>query len=452
MKKFDLIIIGAGSGLSLAVDAAEKGAKVAIIEKGPMGGTCLNRGCIPSKIVIHSAEVAEMIGRAKEFGLTASLKGIDFKFITDRANKTVDKDARMIERGVKSGNYPRLFKGSGKFVDKRVIEVNGEKLTAKRFVIAAGARPFIPPIPGLNKVDYWTSTEALRQTKLPKSLIVIGGGYIGCELGNFYSNLGCKVIILQRGSLLLPREDKDVAALITKLWKKKKNVNLILNANASKVEKKNGKIVVWYGKKKVVADKLLVATGVKPNSDLLDVEKTGVNVNKRGFVKVNRYMETNVKGIWAFGDISGVYMFKHSANLEAEYVFKNIFSKREKVDYYPMPHAVFCSPQIAGVGLTEQECVKLGKKYIVGKHEYAATGMGIALAEKVGFVKIISDKKTKEILGCHIIGPESSILLHEVLVAMKANRKKALDIIAETVHIHPAMNEVVQRCVFKIPK
>tara|TARA_Y100000310_G_scaffold345863_1_gene471757 strand:+ start:26597 stop:27955 length:1359 start_codon:yes stop_codon:yes gene_type:complete len=451
MLKFDLIVIGAGSGLSLAVDAAQKGAKVAIIEKGPMGGTCLNRGCIPSKIVIHSAEVAEMIGRAKEFGLSASLRGVDFKFVTNRANKTVDKDARMIEKGISSGKNPKLFKGEAKFIGKKVVGVNGKKLTAKRFVIAAGARPFIPPIPGLDKVNFMTSTEALRQTKLPKSLIVIGGGYIGCELGNFYSSLGCKVTILQRGPLLLPREDQDVAKTITKLWKKKENVTLIVNANASKVEKKNAKIVVWYGKKKVSAEKLLVATGVRPNSDLLQVDKTCVKVNKRGFIKVNKFMETSVQGIWALGDIAGVYMFKHSANLEAEYVFKNIFSKRVKVNYYPMPHAVFCSPQIAGVGLTEQQCIEQGKKYLVGKHEYKATGMGIALAEKDGFVKIIADKKTKEILGCHIIGPEASILLHEVLVAMKANRKKALDIIAETVHIHPALNEVVQRAVFKIP-
>jgi mycothione reductase len=451
MKKFifDLIVIGSGAGLNVAVEAAQAGIKTAIIEKGPLGGTCLNRGCIPSKIVIHSAEVAEQISQSKVFGINASIKNINFKKITNRANNTVDADARNIEKGLKSGKNPLLIKGTAKFIAPYKIEVNGKKYQAKKFLLAAGARPFIPPLEGLDKVPYMTSTEALRQTKLPKSMIIIGGGYIGCELGNFYGSLGCKITVLQRGSFLLPREDKDVAETFTKIWKKR--FNIVLNASANKVEKK-GKSIVVTAKignklKKFTAEKILVATGVVPNSDLLDLEKIGVKVNKRGFVKVNKFMETNVKNIFALGDLAGVYMFRHSANLEADYISFNLINKkRVPVDYFPMPHAVFTNPQIAGVGLTEQEA----KNYVIGRYGYKDTGMGEALAEKNGFVKLIVDKKTKRILGCHILGPHASVLLHEVLMAMKCG-KDGLKLLRNVVHVHPALNEVVQRAASDVP-
>ncbi len=453
MKTFDLIVIGSGAGLNVAAGAAEQGLKVAIVEEGPMGGTCLNRGCIPSKIIINSAEVAEMIHRASEFGLTASLKKVNFKFTTDRASNTVDADARAIEKNVRTGKNPVLFKGRGKFVDKYVVEVNGEKIEGKKILIAAGARPSIPPIPGLDKVPYMTSTEALRQTVLPKSMIIIGGGYIAVELGFFYAELGTKITILQRNELLVPREDKDVASLITELWKKKYTV--LTSAGVVKVEKQGKDIAVTVktgnSTKKISAEKLLVATGIKPNSDTLRLDKTGVKINEKGFIFVNKYMETKVKNIWALGDIAGVYMFRHSANLEAEYVLNNVIGKKKAVDYYPMPHAIFTSPQIAGVGLTEQEAQEQKKNYVASKYYYHQTAKGVALAEKHGFVKLIVDKKTKEILGCHIIGPEASILLHEVAVAMKAGKKKALDLLRDTVHVHPALSEVVQRAALNVP-
>lgn len=453
MKTFDLIVIGSGAGLNVAAGAAEQGLKVAIVEEGPMGGTCLNRGCIPSKMVIQSAEVAAWVHRASEFGLSAELKKVNFKFSTNRASSTVDEDAHSIEKNVRAEKNPMLFKGRGKFVDRYVVEVNGERIKGKKIVIAAGARPSIPPIPGLDKVPYMTSTEALRQTILPKSMIIIGGGYIAVELGFFYAELGTKITILQRNTALIPREDKDVAKVITDLWKKKYTV--LTNADVVKVEKqgKGVAVTVTVGNttKKITAEKLLVATGVKPNSDTLQLEKTGVKVNKNRFISVNKFMETNVKNIWALGDIAGVYMFRHSANLEAEYVLNNIVSKKKAVDYYPMPHAIFTSPQVAGVGLTEQEVQEQKKNYVASKYYYHQTAKGVALAEKHGFVKFIVDKKTREILGCHILGPEASVLLHEVCIAMKAGRNKALDLLRNTVHVHPALNEVVQRAALNVP-
>ena len=453
MKTFDLIVIGSGAGLNVAAGAAEQGLKVAIVEEGPMGGTCLNRGCIPSKIVIHAAEIAETIHRAAEFGLSAKLNKVDFRFVTDRANRTVDADSHSIEKNVRVEKNPVLFKGRGKFVDKYVVEVNDKQIKGKKILIAAGARPSIPPIPGLDKVPYMTSTEALRQTVQPKSMIIIGGGYIAAELGFFYAELGTKITIVQRNVALVPREDKDVSNLITELWKKKYTV--LTNADVVKVEKQGKGVAVTIkvgnSTKKISAEKLLVATGVKPNSDTLQLEKSGVKVNDKGFIPVNKFMETSVKNIWALGDIAGVYMFRHSANLEAEYVLNNILHDKEAVDYYPMPHAIFTSPEIAGVGLTEQEAQEQKKSYVVGRYYYKNTGKGFALGEKHGFVKLIVDKKNKEILGCHIIGPEASVLLHEVAVAMKAGKKKALDLLRDTVHVHPSLNEVVQRAALNVP-
>ena len=448
MDVYDLLVIGSGAGLNVAVKAAEAGLKVCLVEKGPLGGTCLNRGCIPSKIVIHSAEVAEIIGRSKEFGIKSTISKINFKYVTDRANKTVDADARNIQRALLKGKNPKLIQGEAKFIAPYTIQVGKKQIKGNKVLIASGARPFIPPIEGLDNVDYMTSTEALRLTKLPKSMIVIGGGYIGAELGNFYGALGCKVTLLQRGPLLLPREDVDVAKTFTKIMKRK--LNVVTNASANKVMNKNGKSVVkakvGFRTKNFYAEKLLVATGVTPNSDVLDVVKTGVKVNKRGFVKVNKFMETSVKNIWALGDVSGVYMFRHSANLEADYVVNNILKKKKAVDYDPMPHAVFTSPEIAGVGLTEQE-VK-GKKYVVGKAFYKNTGKGEALNEKEGFVKFIV-APNRRILGCHILGPQASVLLHQVLIAMKA--PDSLRLLRNVVHIHPALNEVVQRAASRVP-
>ncbi len=320
-------------------------------------------------------------------------------------------------------------------------------------MIAAGARSAIPLIPGLSSVSYLTSTEALRLTTLPQSMIIIGGGYIAVELGNFYGGLGCKITIIQRGPVLISREDKDIAETLTQLWKKK--YTLLMDATTKKVEKK-GKVVIVSveqdGKlRRISAEKLLLATGVQPNTDTLEVAKTGVKTNAQGFVIVNKYMETNMKNIWALGDIAGVYLFKHSANLEAEYILNNIAHPPKAVDYYPMPHAIFTNPQIAGVGMTEQEAQEKKIAYVVGRYDYKNTGMGAAIGEKNGLVKFIVNQKTKEILGCHILGPDASTLIHEVVVAMKADRKKALDIIREAVHVHPALSEVVQRAAWNVP-
>lgn len=449
VHEFDLVVIGAGSGTTL-LDTKKR---VALIEKGPMGGTCLNRGCIPSKLLIHHADVLQGILRAREFGINATVNSVNWKRIVEYATNLVAEDARSIERNIRRAKNITLFKGTGKFVGPRTLKVNGKLVRGKKVVIAAGARPSIPPIQGLDKVDFLTSTEALRLTRQPKVLTIIGGGYIAAELAHFYGTLGTKINIVQRNVRLVPREDEEVSSLFTQIFKRKYNVHT--NCSANSVSKKAGKYYVTIqsksggAKKTLVSDALLVATGVRPNTDVLEVEKTGVQVNKHGFIKTNQYLETTAKNVWALGDIAGKYLFKHSANLEAEYVYRNAWLKqRLKVNYAAMPHAVFSSPQIGGVGYTEQELKEKDRHYRVGKYYYKDTAMGEAIKEREGFAKVLVDPHSRKILGCHIIGPDASTLIHQVIVAMKNNLK--VDDITDTIHIHPALSEVVQRAFYNI--
>jgi mycothione reductase len=445
-QQFDLIVIGAGSGLNLI----PSGWKTAVVEKGPMGGTCLNRGCIPSKIIIHSADIAEEIKNAKKFGLNAALSSVNFGSITQRASTVVDHDAKKIEHGLNSNKDITLFKGTGKFIDERTIQVGKDIIKGDKIVIAAGCRPTIPPIEGIEDVDYWTSTEALRAKKQPKTLTIVGGGYIATELGHYYGSLGTKVTIVQRNERLVPDEDEEVSRAFTESWKKK--YNIFLSHTAKKVYKKGKKFYLEIekkeggGKKTVVSDALLLATGVRPNTDVLHVEKAGIKTDKYGFIVTNDYLETSAKNVWALGDIIGTHMLKHTANYEAEIVFENaIAGNKVKRDYKAVPHAIFSSPQIAGVGATEQQLRDKKIKYIVGKHRYIKTGMGEALQDEEGFVKVLVDPKTRKFLGCHVMGAQASSIIHEIIVAMQHDL--TADDVVNTIHIHPALSEVVQRAV-----
>ncbi len=449
MKEFDLIVIGGGSGLDVAVSASEKRLKTAIIEKGPLGGTCLNRGCIPSKMLIHSADVISQIKKAHLFGINAKINSIDFKKIISRVTNTVDSEAKEIEHSLKNSKNPVLFKSYCKFIDFKTIQVGKEILKADKFLLAVGARTIIPEIKGLNKVNYITSTEALRLKKLPKVMTIIGGGYIAAELAHFYGELGTKINIIQHNKLLVPREDSEISEKFTEIFRKKYNV--FTEYEASEITKKGNNffVKIKHNTKNITktlkSDQLLIAIGVMPNSDLLNLEKTKVKTDEKGFIKVNEFLETNVPGVYALGDCIGKYLFKHSANLEADYAYNNLISESKlKVDYSAMPHAIFTSPQIASVGYTEQELKDKKINYAVGKYNYIDTGMGHAIEEKDGFVKILVEKSTRKILGCHILGQEASTLIHEVIIAMKSG-DRTIDNISNSVHIHPALSEVIQR-------
>jgi len=440
MEEYDVIVIGAGSGLDIASAYNSRGANVALIEPGPLGGTCLNRGCIPSKMLIHRAQLLSQIRDSEKFGITAEINEIKYEEIISEVNQAVSSDSKAIKTGITSSDNYDLYSTESRFVDDKVIDVDGEKLTADKIFIAAGTRPFVPPIKGVDNVEYLTSSEALKLEKRPDSMIIIGGGYIAAEMAFFFREMGVEITIVERGDRLLAREDKDISTKFTELAEEKYDV--ILNAKAEEIGENDAKEVYLDNGEVLEADEVLMATGRRPNTDNLDLKDTSINLDERGFIDTNRYMETSIDGVYALGDIAGNYMFKHSANLEAQYAYLSSIGERDQVDYRAMPHAVFTSPQIAGVGETEQELEESGVDYRKSVYNYADTGMGMALKERHGFVKVMASKNG-EILGVHIMGPEASTLIHEVLPVMRDNGN--VKDVQDTIHIHPALNEVVGR-------
>jgi dihydrolipoamide dehydrogenase len=460
MDEVDFLVIGSGSGLDVANAAVNRGQSVAVVEKGPLGGTCLNRGCIPSKLLLYHADVLESVERAGEFHIDAEVAGVDFAEIVREVNEEVEADAESIRRGLRSSDAHDLYEGEGRFVDERTVEVvdgadEGARIRADTVLIAAGTRPAIPDIGGIGNVEYLTSTEALQLETPPNHLLIVGGGYIAAELGHFFGTFGSDVTIVGRRPNLLPEADDEVAEAFTERYADRFTVHTGHAATA--VSETDGAITVEaepyeYGEgggivagESVTAtgDELLVAAGRRPNTDLLNLDAAGVDTDDRGFVETDEYLRTSAEGVWALGDIVGEYLLKHSANHEAGAVARNLFGEEiQPVDYTAMPFAVFASPEVAGVGMTEAELEETGRAYATRTYAYDETARGSAMKAE-GFVKAIIDLDG-EILGCHIVGPEASDLIQEVVVAMKAGSGTVRDI-RESVHIHPALSEVVQR-------
>jgi len=446
MRKFDVITIGSGGGAKISSPAASMGLKVAVIEKDRLGGTCLNRGCIPSKMLIHPADVAIEIKEAHRFDIHNDPKfTVDFAKLIDRISATVDGDSDKIEKSYSNHPNITLYKGAAKFLENNVIEINGEQITAEKIFIAVGTRPTIPNIPGLAGTPYMTSTEALRHTTLPSSMIIIGGGYIACELGHAYAALGCKTTFLVR-SKLLRHEDNEVAAEFEKTFRKYHELHL--GAQPTKVEYTHHGFTVHYtlngNNFTVSAESLLIATGISSNADTLDLINTDIELLPGNFIKVNEFLETSVPGIYSLGDCIGKYFFRHSVNFEGDYLFDYVFGGKPKtpIHYPPMPHAVFTHPQVAGVGATEEDLKTKGVDYVVGLNPYKSSAMGMALLSDHGFCKILIDRKSRKILGGHIIGPEASDMIHMIIAYMNMNG--SLDDMLRTIYIHPALPEIVR--------
>ena len=446
MKKHDLVVVGAGSGLQVARAGVQKGMDVALIEEEGLGGTCLNRGCIPSKMLIHRANVAETIKDSEKFGINSTIDSIDFKDMIQEVNDEVSSESSAIKENIKKSGVYTLYEESASFVDERTLQVGDEKVKGDKVVIAAGARPKIPPIQGIEDVDYLTSKEALKLEDKPEELVIVGGGYIATELGHFFGSLGSEVTVLERNDRLLGREDEEVSQRFTAEFSKKYDVRTNTTVKTVSETDQGIKVVAEdKGSKEleIYGDEILVATGRVPNTDLLDVEKGGVETDENGFIEVNERLETAADKTWALGDIIGGEMLKHVANLEAQYVIMNaIIEHDHSVDYRAIPHAIFSSPEVSGIGKTEQELKQEGKDYLKGVYNYEDTGFGSAM-KKGGFAKALVSPKDGQILGCHILGPRASMLIHEVSVAMRKGSGKADDII-DSIHVHPALNEVVQ--------
>jgi dihydrolipoamide dehydrogenase len=448
MEKFDVLVIGSGSGMIVASAAVDHGFKTAVVDSGPIGGTCLNRGCVPSKMLIYPADVVATLKEAEKLGVNATVNSIDFKNIMDRMHTLVNGDSSKSARAVEATPELTWFKDTGEFISDYTMQVGEHTISAKMIFIVSGARPGMPPVKGIESVDYLTSDTVLELEKPPNSIIIIGGGYIGVEYGHFFSGIGTKTTIIQRPSRILPEEEPEISDLLQKEMARRMEIHTSLEVVEVKQEgdvktvvaknRENGSLSEFS------ADALMVAAGRVPNSDLLKPEKTGVKLDERGYVKVNDYLETSKKNIWAFGDAIGKEMFKHVANYEAGIVWHNaVHDHKVPMDYSAAPHAVFTHPQVASVGLKEAEAKQQGHKILVGKAFYRDTAMGGAMGEPEGFVKVIVEQETEKILGGHIIGAEASILIQEIVNAIVTENRSFVPIV-RAMHIHPALAEVVQ--------
>ena len=449
MEKYDVLVVGSGSGMTVAANAVTQGLKTAVVEHGPMGGTCLNRGCIPSKMLIYPADVAAMIREAKSLGIDAAIKSVDFGKIMSRMHHTVDGDSQRQGRAVEASPGAKWYKGTGEFISDYTMKVSDHVIKGEKVFIVSGARPGIPPIQGLEKVEYLTSDTVLELNEQPKNMVIIGGGYIAAEYGHFFSSIGTKVTIVQRNLRLVPEEEPEISELLKEEMGKRMGV--FTNHEVVEAEERDNvrKIVAkdreTGAPREFSAQTLLIATGRVPNSDMVKPEKTGVELDERGYIKVNEYLETSKKNIWAFGDAIGRQMFKHVANYEADIVWHNaVHDHKTAVDYSAAPHAVFSHPQIASVGLTEARAKEQGHRIWVGVEHYKDTALGEAMGNPGGFVKVVVEQETGKILGGHIIGPYASMLIQEVINAMNVEKNTFMNVI-RSMHIHPAMPEVVQR-------
>jgi len=403
----------------------------------------------------------ETVERADEFHIDVTVDDVDFGKIVAEVNEEVKSDSASIRQGLESSPKHELYDGEARFVDERTVEVSGgeddgARIRAETVLIAAGSRPAIPDIGGLDDVGYLTSTDALQLEQPPDRLVIVGGGYIAAELAQFFGTFGSEVTIIGRRPTLLPEADQEVADAFTDRYSDRFTVHTGHTATA--VSERDGELVVEakpykYGDDggvveeadgvTVTGDELLVAAGRTPNSDTLNLDATRVETDNSGFIQTDEYLRTDADGIWALGDIIGEHLLKHNANHEARTVIRNLFSDElSAVDYSAMPFAVFASPEVAGVGALEQELQAEGRDYATNTYRYEETARGDAMKAD-GFVKVLIDLDG-EILGCHVVGPEASTLIQEVVVAMKAGSGTVRDI-RDAVHIHPALPEVVQR-------
>lgn len=447
MEEFDLVVIGSGAGMNIIDPALNHGMKVALVESGPLGGTCLNRGCIPSKMWIYPADVIREMEDAVAVGIHARLEKVDFDLIRKRTWEVVMNDRRHIEEAVRTDPRLKFFQVQGRFVGDHALSVGEATIHAFRIVIAAGARSNIPPIPGLGKVRYQTSETIFEITRVPQSIIMLGGGYKSCELAHFFSALGAQVTIVQRNVRLLPEEEPEMSFVVNKMLGR--HVRIFLDQEVTSVREVSQGIEVVRrdrttgGEEIERAEMLFLGTGMVSNADTLNVQATGVSTDAHGFVEVNERLETTAQGIWALGDITGRHMFRHTANYESQVVWYNMtLPEKAVVDEHAIPHAVYTYPTVGSVGMTEASAREWGYKYLTGVARYANVAKGNAMADQVGLVKVVVEKGTRRILGAHIVGKDADVLVQQMVYLMNAGDMSYLPMARSQV-IHPALSEVM---------
>ncbi len=440
-----ITVIGAGpGGYVAAIKAAQLGAEVTVIEDGEVGGTCLNWGCIPTKTLIASADVLHQMKNANKYGL--SLEGTvtpDIEKIVERKNKVVGTQVKGI-RGLFKSWGVRLIEGRGVITSPKKITVTlkdgtTEEVDTDKIIIATGSRPAQIPVFPFDGKRILSSDNAINPDSIPKSLLIVGAGVIGCEFAFIYKEFGAEVTMVEMMPNAVSTEDEEISQLLEREIKKKK-IKLLTKTSVEKVDVNADSVSVQLSNGKTIeAEKMLVSIGRAVNSENMGLEELGVNKGQRGEIIVDKNLQTNVEGIYAIGDVTGGIMLAHLASKEGIVVAELVMGKTSKVNYDVVPAAIFTSPEIGSVGLREKQAVEKGLKYKVGKFQVRGLGKAHAMGEISGMFKIIADEETDKILGAHIIGPHASDLIHEVAVAME----KGLTVkdIAQTIHAHPTLAE-----------
>jgi mycothione reductase len=443
MRQHDLLVLGTGSG-NMVVDDSFADLDVAIVEQHRFGGTCLNVGCIPTKMLAHTAEVADTVRGAGRFDVDVQLQRVRWADVRDRVFGRLDPIAEDGRKGRQDTPWITVYTGHARFTGPRTLDIDGVAVRADRIVLAAGARPLVPPPVAESGMPYETSETIMRIDAPPRRLAVLGGGYIAAELAHVLHTAGSEIVMIDKVERLLGPQDETVAAEFTELARER--YDLRLGRELTELRGEPGALRLAFDDgSTTTADMLLVAIGRIPNSDRLDLDAAGVQTHDDGRIVVDAHQRTSAEGVWALGDICSPVQLKHVANREAEVVRHNLRHPEDltSAGHDLVPSAVFTQPQIAGVGATEQELRERGTPYRVGTARYSDVAYGWAMQDPPGFCKILADPGSGAILGAHLLGPQAATLIQPLVLAM------TLDIDAATLlkrpyWIHPALTEVVK--------
>ncbi|HKD83841.1 MAG TPA: FAD-containing oxidoreductase [Terriglobales bacterium] len=445
-KTYDAIIIGTGqSGPFLAIRMAKAGRRVAIIERGLFGGTCVNTGCIPTKTLVASARVAYVARRAAEFGVNTGPIMVDMKRVKARKDEIQRPSQAGAEQRLRDQPNIDIYRGQAHFEGPHTVAVSDDRLTAEQIFINVGGRAIVPPIRGLDQIPYLDNSSMMHVDFLPEHLIVVGGSYIGLEFGQMYRRFGSKVTILQRESRLIPREDEDISDEIKNIMKRE-GITVRLNATCITLDKRGDQIVAGVDCSRdpspVIGSHVLVATGRRPNTDDLGLENAGIAHDEHGYITVDDQLRTNVPGVWAVGDCNGQGGFTHTSYNDFEIVAGNLLDNDpRRLSDRIHAYALYVDPPLGRAGMTETEVRKSGRKALIGRYAMANVGRAHERSETQGFMKVLVDADTKQILGAAILGVEGDEVIHSLLDIMYA--KAPYTVISRAMHIHPTVSELV---------
>lgn len=445
MTSFDAIIIGTGqAGPALARRLAGSGRKVAIIERGRFGGTCVNTGCTPTKTLVASAYAVHIARRGAEYGFTTGEITVDMKRVKARKDDVVRQSNQGVERSLKTLENCRVYEGHARFVSAHEVEVGSETLRAEQIFINVGGRATVPNIAGLDQVPYFTNSSIMEVDFLPPHLLVLGGSYIGLEFAQMYRRFGSTVTVIEIGPRLIPREDQDVSEAIAGFLAKE-GVELRLNASCLSVRKDGREIVMTVdcdGVSELRGSHLLVATGRRPNTDDLGLDRAGVATDPRGYITVDDELRTSVPGIWALGDCNGRGAFTHTSWNDFEIVAANLLDgAHRRVSDRIQAYALYTDPPLGRAGMTETEVRKSGRKALIGRIAMEDVSRAYEKGETEGFMKILVDAATKQFLGASFLGVSGDEVIHCILDAMYA--KAPYTVIEHAMHIHPTVAEFI---------